>query len=158
MESAATKKPLKVLECRDLLPDTKCTLFFVGDVNEVTQAFGDHAARAHPDGGGDHPSADIEGKLQAAVFVSPDRAYVGDGVEQPDDQTIRIPGPGFVLQRFAESAATSLMCKCSGAVGTCTIQLDGHTANCLSGTCLNCGWSVDIPSVTVDPKIKPEFE
>lgn len=159
MPPAATK-PLKLLECRDLLPNTACTLFFIGNLEEVSTAFVDHAKRAYPETGDAAERADIDGNLQAAVFVEPNRAYVGDKVEQPDPDTIRIPGPGVVVQRFASSVVASLMCKCTqGLHGTCTVQLDGHTANCLNNTCTTCGWSTDIPSSSfTEPKIKPEFD
>jgi hypothetical protein len=160
---------IKVLECRDLIPESTCTLLFVGDTEEVVQAFTDHAARTH--GGQSDIARDaIDAKLQAAVFVSPDRAYIGDDYELVDGKAVHIPGDGIVLQRFfqpettgggAAGGGTTLQCLCTGgpADGTCEISLHGTTAICIRGTCLTCGWSTTIPASTPPPaKILPEFE
>lgn len=40
---------IKVLECQSVVSDSSCTLILVGEVDEVEQAFADHAGRVHSD-------------------------------------------------------------------------------------------------------------
>jgi len=149
----------KVLESRGMIPGSKCTLLFVGEADEITKAFRDDAASGHA--GAQYAVNAMEGELQPAIFVGSDRCYVGDRFEHDEDSTaIRIPGPGFVLQRFYDEAAASLDCKClqSGG-GSCKIVLLGPVATCETGTCSDCGWSTRIPTVVVPLKVlAPEFE
>ncbi len=147
---------IKVLECRRLIRDSQCKLLFVGEIDEITKAFTDHAASAHGDVQGREFSKAIEGEFQNAVFVEEQRCYIGDQYEQQGPDSIRIPGPGFVLRRFYEEAAVSLTCKCGAGGGGCTTGIHGTLATCNNDTCTNCGWDTTIPTVVaVDP---PEFE
>ena len=145
----------KVLECRRLIRDSQCSLLFVGEADEIANAFRDHAASAHADA--QYADDAMERELQPAVFVGSDRAYIGDNFEHDEESgTIKISGPGFVLQRFYEEAAASLDCTCLlPGGGKCKLVLFGTQATCDNDVCTDCGWSVSIPTVV---KVLPEFE
>jgi hypothetical protein len=133
---------------------------FIGEDDEVAQAFADHVARSHGGGGGDYDRPTVDSKMQNAVFASKSLCYIPDQYERTDNGGIRIPGPGVVVRRFYGEASAALDCKClTGTTGgTCKIDLMGHAAWCTSGTCTECGWSTSIPAVVRTKTLLPEFE
>jgi hypothetical protein len=141
---------IKVLECRDVL-DSDCTLTLIGSVDDITEAFRAHAAQRH---NADRDFTDeIGGKLQSAVYLTPNKAYVGDQYERVGEDKIHVPGAGMVIQKFAggESASdsgVSLECKCPEVDTTlkCKLTLTGPVATCDNDTCTTCGWSTEIPT------------
>ena len=139
----------KVLECRSLIPDSTCTLLFVGEADEVVKAFSDHAASEH----GYSRTADsprrIEDGLQAAVFDGGDRAYIGEQFDVLKSGGVRVPGPGFVLRRFngggGGGGGVEMTCKCIGKTeGTCDMKVTGPFAIC-TGSCDRCEFETTIP-------------
>jgi hypothetical protein len=132
----------------------------VGEVDEITKVFTDHAASVHGSVSGPEVPNAIKGGLQNAVFVDERRCYVGDQYEQQGPDSILIPGPGFVLRRFFHDAAASLDCKCTtGDGGSCSISLFGPVATCEDGSCIGCGWVTTIPTVVADrTQLLFEFE
>jgi len=141
---------IKGLECRDIISDSQCKLLLVGGVDEVTQAFVAHAAQRHAS---EEDITDrVDAKLQSAVFVSADRAYIGDAYTQRTDGTIAFDGPGVVIQRFFGESVTfedtgggtsggTLTCRCSeGETGDCSITIDGQNAKCTGSSC--CAWII----------------
>jgi predicted small metal-binding protein len=151
---------IRVLECRSLVPDSTCQLMFIGEEDEVAQAFADHAARSHGGGSGEHDRPAVDSKMQNAVFVSKSLCYIPDQYERTDNGGIRIPGPGVVVRRFYEEASAALDCKCQTGTtgGRCKIDISGHAAWCTTDTCTDCGWSTSIPTVMKAKTLLAEFE
>ncbi len=87
----------KVLECRRLIPNSKCTLLLIGELDEIVPTFQQHVASAHPQADAKQLSAETAPSVQALVVQGQDRAYVGDQLEKLDTGGVRVNGPGFVL-------------------------------------------------------------
>jgi hypothetical protein len=149
---------VKVLQCSDVVADSDCTLMLIGTADDIVEAFAAHAASRH--GRGTHYASQAESKLQNAVYVSPDKAYIGDQFEHtPGTDTVHIPGAGAVIQLCAPADPASnapggvtLTCKCSpSGGGSCVLQIQGTLAACNNGACTNCGWVTEIPSPLAPP-------
>jgi predicted small metal-binding protein len=142
----------KVLECRSLIPDSKCTLLFVGEADEVVKAFSDHAASEHGYSQTVDSPRRIEEGLQAAVFDGGDRGYIGEQFEVLKSGGVRVPGPGFVLRRFngGDGGGIEMNCKCiSAGGGSCDMTITGPFASC-GGTCSRCDFETKIPGSLSD--------
>jgi hypothetical protein len=150
--------PIKVLECRDVLDDSDCTLTLVGAIDEITEAFLAHAAQRH---NADRDlTNEIDAKLQNAVYVSPNKAYIGDDYERVGEDAIHVPGAGMVIQKYAGGDAASdrgsgvtLSCKCPETDTTlkCKLTLSGSIALCENDSCTTCGWFTEIPTHVMPP-------
>src|SRR5918992_3052488 len=89
----------------------------IGEVEEVTEAFTTHAAQRH--GANQDFSAQIDSKLERAVFVSPDKAYIGDEYSQPADDAIHVSGTGVLIQRFFDQDPALFGAAAGGGTPTC---------------------------------------
>ena len=146
---------LKVLDCARVLPGGDCTLILVGEPNEVLTAYDLHRReRQHPVSE-IAPGREAENQLQNVVFAMPTKVYVGDDFDV-DENTITIPGPGVVIQRFGPDTATA-SCKCdAGHQGTCTLTVSGGIATCTTGTCDRCLFET-VATGFIEDETMPEF-
>jgi hypothetical protein len=146
----------KVIECRVLIPSTKCTMLFVGEKDDVVKAFTDHVADAHQYA---ELVGTVEDALQNAVFVGASSAYVGDEATEDGSGGITVPGPGFIIQRFGpvgstDIPGTTITCQCTGTgTGDCLLTSDGTTASCLNLTCTTCRFQTTTVGIIEDPTL-----
>ena len=147
---------LKILDCARVLPGGGCRLILVGEPDEVLTTYEAHRRDRHHDVTEIESGREPVNQLQNVVFSMPNQAYIGDDFERVADDTIRIPGPGVVMQRFGENTA-SLRCRC-GATGSgdCVLTAGGNFADCTNGSCTNCAFETIVTGFVAD-KTLPEF-
>jgi hypothetical protein len=146
---------LKILDCARVLPGTGCRLILIGEPDEVLTAYDLHSRERHHDVTEIEPGREPANQLQNVVFSMPNQAYIGDDFERVGDDTIRISGPGVVMQRFGEHTAT-LSCACETGSGTCEVQVFGGMATCANGSCSSCSFKTTTTGFTRDETL-PEF-
>jgi hypothetical protein len=134
----------KMIACREILPDSDCTLILIGEADEVTAALRAHADSAHESTPGDLDDR-VNSKLQKAILVGRKEAYVGDDFQETENGEIKIDGPAAVVRQVAAAGATTLSCTCFAVPdGSCKTIVSGGTgvATCSNDTCTDCGWNV----------------
>jgi hypothetical protein len=146
---------LKILDCARVLPGGGCKLILVGEPDEVLTTYEAHRRDRHHDVTEIESGREPVNQLQNVVFSMPNRAYIGDDFERVADDTIRIPGPGVMMQRFGENSAT-VTCACGSGSGTCEVLVFGGQAICSNGSCSNCAFKTTTTGFVAD-KTLPVF-
>jgi hypothetical protein len=137
----------KVLECRSLVPDSKCTLLFIGEVDEILGTFRQHVASVHSNDDVERLSKEAARSAQPLVVRGQGRIYVGDQFQQLDSGAIRVSGPLVMLMRInGGGQGIDMQCVCTtNDGGDCLGVVSGPIATCTGSICTSCDWQITLP-------------